>query len=121
MFSLLLARSTFSWTFSASLIQSLPIAIFLLIALWAFSKSSARFHRWLYYHLTLVHTIRDWQQHKITPLPAKIMAVTLLTPSVGFIFITTEENFHLAMALAGILSVVAFLSLPGPVPYICQD
>jgi uncharacterized membrane protein YbaN (DUF454 family) len=117
MLSLLLAGSTFAWDFSASLIQSLPITAFLLTALRAFLISTARFHRWLYYHPTLCRTIRDRQQHKAIPLPVKIMAVTLLTPSVGIIFITTEGNFGLAMTLAAILSAVAFLSIPGPVVY----
>jgi len=95
-------------------IPGLPTTVFLLTALWAFSKSSIRFHRWLYHHPTLGRTIRDWHQHKVIPLPAKIMALTLMAASVGVVFITTSGNLGLATALAAILSMVALFILTRP-------
>ncbi|MDP7456825.1 MAG: YbaN family protein [Alphaproteobacteria bacterium] len=88
-------------------IPGLPTTVFFLTALWAFSKSSVRFHRWLYHHPTLGRTIRDWHQHKVIPLPAKIMALTLMTASIGVVFVTTSWNLGLTTALVVILSMVA--------------
>ena len=99
-------------------IPGLPTTVFLLIALWAFSKSSVRFHRWLYHHPTLGRTIRDWHQHKVIPLPAKIMALTLMTASVGVVFVTTSGNLGLTTALAAILSMVGIFILTRP-SHIC--
>jgi len=56
--------------FFAIFTPGLPVTLFLLITLWAFSKSSARCRRWLYCHPTLGRTIHDWHQHKVIPLPA---------------------------------------------------
>ncbi len=82
-------------------IPGLPTTVFFLTALWAFSKSSVRFHRWLYHHPTLGRTIRDWHQHKVIPLPAKIMALTLMTASIGVVFVTTSWNFGLTTGPGG--------------------
>ncbi len=96
------------------LIPGLPTTVFLLIALWTFSKSSVRFHHWLYHHPTLGRTIRDWRSHKVILPPAKIMAVTLMTASVGVVFITTSGNLGLTMTLAAILSMVALFIVTRP-------
>ena len=82
-------------------IPGLPTTVFFLTALWAFSKSSVRFHRWLYHHPTLGRTIRDWHQHKVIPLPAKIMALTLMTASIGVVFVTTSWNLGLTAGPGG--------------------
>ncbi len=67
----------------------LPTTIFLLIALWAFSRSSPRFHRWLYEHPRLGPPLRAWHQHRVIPPRAKaaavgFMAVGLLLAAVVF-------------------------------------
>lgn len=53
----------------------MPTTIFLLAALWAFSRSSPRFHRWLYEHPRLGPPLRAWHQHRVIPPRAKIAAV----------------------------------------------
>lgn len=67
----------------------LPTTVFLLIALWAFGKSSGRFHRWLYEHPTLGATIRAWHQHRVIPRRAKLTAYATMLASllltIGFI------------------------------------
>ena len=56
----------------------MPTTVFLLIALWAFSKSSIRFHHWLYYHPRLVRTIPAWHAHGVIPARAKLFAGTMM-------------------------------------------
>lgn len=67
-------------------VPGLPTVPFLLVALWAFSKSSQRFHDWLYNHETLGPPLRDWREHGAIPARAKILAVT--TMAVSFLWIT---------------------------------
>ena len=51
----------------------MPTTVFMLIALWAFSKSSLGCHRWLFDHPTLGRGIRAKRVHGIIPVRAKVM------------------------------------------------
>ncbi len=42
----------------------LPGTVFLLIAAWAFSRSSERLHLWLFHHPRFGRTIRDWHYYR---------------------------------------------------------
>lgn len=67
-------------------VPGLPTVPFLLVALWAFSKSSERFHDWLYNHPRMGPPLRDWREHGAIPLRAKILAVA--TMLISFLWIT---------------------------------
>jgi len=58
-----------------------PTTPFMLLALWCFSKSSVRFHNWLYQHKFFGPPLQQWEQHRVIPLPAKIMSVTMMAGS----------------------------------------
>jgi uncharacterized membrane protein YbaN (DUF454 family) len=85
----------------------LPTTIFLILALWAFSKSSARFHRWLYSHPHLGRPLRDWQAHRVIPIPAKFLALTMMTLSLLFVTLFVAEGWALPLGLALVLGTVA--------------
>ncbi|OJX76815.1 YbaN family protein [Magnetospirillum sp. 64-120] len=53
----------------------LPTTPFLLLALWCFARSSRRFHSWLLNHSRFGPLLRDWEQHRVIPLRAKVVAV----------------------------------------------
>ena len=59
----------------------MPTTVFLLIPLWLFSKSSVRFHRWLYDHPRLGGPLRAWHEHRALPLPAKRAAIGMMSLS----------------------------------------
>lgn len=59
----------------------LPTTPFMLLALWCFSKSSDRFHQWLYRHHFFGPTLQQWDQNRVIPLPAKIMSVIMMLAS----------------------------------------
>jgi uncharacterized membrane protein YbaN (DUF454 family) len=67
-------------------VPGLPTVPFLLVALWAFSKSSKRLHDWLYNHPRMGPPLRDWREHGAIPLRAKILAIA--TMLVSFLWIT---------------------------------
>ncbi|MEE8515507.1 MAG: YbaN family protein [Alphaproteobacteria bacterium] len=92
----------------------MPTTIFLLIALWAFSKSSHRFHRWLYNHPTLGVTIRDWHAHRVIPVKAKILAILVMSASLTYITLFVAQGWLLPLALAAGLGAVASFILTRP-------
>ena len=57
----------------------LPTVPFLLVAAWAFARSSVRLHGWLYRNRLFGPLLRDWQEHGAIPLWAKVMAVSAMT------------------------------------------
>jgi uncharacterized membrane protein YbaN (DUF454 family) len=59
----------------------MPTTVFLLIALWCFSRSSARVQRWLYEHPRLGRSLREWHRHRVIPPKAKIAALSMMATS----------------------------------------
>ncbi len=92
----------------------MPTTIFLLIALWAFSKSSTRFHSWLYTHPTLGVTIRDWHAHRVIPVKAKILAIAVMSASLAYVTLFVAQGWLLPLALAAGLGAVATFILTRP-------
>ncbi|MEQ8449944.1 MAG: YbaN family protein [Nitratireductor sp.] len=63
------------------ILPGLPGTIFLLIALWAFSRSSERLALWLFNHPRFGRTVRAWHAERAIPRPAKIAALSMMTAS----------------------------------------
>lgn len=62
----------------------MPTTVFLLIAAWAFSRSSARWHRWLHDHHRFGPLLTCWERHRAMPRQAKVAALLTLAASYGF-------------------------------------
>ena len=62
----------------------LPTTVFLLIAAWAFSRSSQRWHRWLREHAHFGEVVRSWEEHHAMPRRAKRVAFLALAASYAF-------------------------------------
>ena len=97
-------------------VPGLPTTIFLIIALCAFTKSSKRLRIWLLNHKRFGPILRNWQEHKVVPLKAKILMVVLQT-LVVIIVQYTFDNLFITVGLAIILLMVAtyVISLPSRV------
>lgn len=61
-----------------ALLPVMPTTVFLLIALWAFGKSSPRCHQWLLNHPRFGKTLLAWEQHRAMSLRAKKCAISSL-------------------------------------------
>ncbi len=85
----------------------LPTTIFLIIALWAFSKSSLRLHRWLYSHPRFGASLRAWHAHRVIPVRAKLAAVSMMAASLTYVALFVAEGWALPMGLAAVLGAVA--------------
>lgn len=92
----------------------MPTTVFLLIALWLFSKSSARFHRWLYDHPRLGGPLRAWHAHRAIPVSAKRAAIGMMSLSWLIVVLFVADNWLLPCVLALILVPVGGYILRRP-------
>lgn len=80
----------FGWLMIATgivgiIVPGLPTTVFLIIALWAFSKSSYKFQTWLWTHKHFGPHVRDWFLYGVIPVRAKILAVFVM--KLSFIYL----------------------------------
>ena len=99
--------------FVGTFVPGIPTTIFLIIALWAFAKSSKKFHSWLLNHKRFGPILQNWESHKVVPRKAKILMVILQISAV-IIFHYSLQNIYLTAILIITLVFVAryVLSLP---------
>jgi hypothetical protein len=98
-------------------VPGIPTTIFLIIALWAFTKSSKKLRHWLLNHKRFGPILNNWQQHKVVPRRAKILMVVLMSLAV-VLFYYSLQNLYLTIGLIIILVSVAIyvISLPSKIP-----
>ena len=98
-------------------IPGLPTTIFLIIASWAFAKSSKKFHTWLLNHKRFGPILHNWQTHKVVPYRAKVLMVILQISAVIIIHYSMNNAF-ITFGLAVLLGFVAWyvILLPSKAP-----
>ena len=103
--------------FVGTFVPGIPTTIFLIVALWAFAKSSKKFHSWLLNHKRFGPILQNWESHKVVPRKAKILMVILQISAV-IIFHYSLQNIYLTVILIITLVFVAryVLSLPSELP-----
>jgi uncharacterized membrane protein YbaN (DUF454 family) len=69
----------------------LPTTPFLLLALWAFSRSSRRLYDWLYQHPRFGAPLRAWRDHRVIPLRAKFASVSAMSASMLYVSLFTPS------------------------------
>jgi len=75
-----------------AVVPGLPTTVFMLLALWAFARSSERFHDWLYHHPLFGPPLQEWHRYRVIPLRAKALAITMMAASLVYlIFFTTLD------------------------------
>jgi len=67
----------------------LPTTPLMIVALWAFSKSSERFHNWLYNHPVFGPPLQRWYEYRVIPTIAKMAAVGAMAASLAYLVIFT--------------------------------
>ncbi len=99
-------------------IPGLPSTVFLLIAVWAFSKGSPRLQRWMLEHPRFGPLIQDWFAHRVIPAPAKALAITMMAVSLAVFAVFVSEGWVM-LAVIGLCEVAAgayILTRPSRVP-----
>ena len=98
-------------------VPGIPTTIFLIIALWAFTKSSKKLRYWLLHHKKFGPILKNWQEHKVVPRRAKILMVVLMIFA-SILFYYSLQKLFLTIGLIIILVLVAIyvISLPSKIP-----
>ena len=88
------------------IVPGIPFSIFLVIAAWAFAKSSDRLHAWIYNHPWFGEFLTNWTQKQVFPTRGKYAMVTVMASSLAFLWFTTE-NIKAAAWSGGFMLLVA--------------
>lgn len=93
----------------------LPTTPFVLLAAFAFSRSSDRCHAWLLGHRVFGPLIRNWRAHGAISRPAKVAGILAMGAVVGVSVAINAPSALLAVQALVLVAVAAFvLSRPGP-------
>ncbi len=108
---------TFGWVLVAIgiigvFIPVLPTTVFLIGAVWAFTRSSRRFQKWLWYHPTFGTPLQDWYAFRVIPIKAKILAVFMMMLSVTIMVFFYQDNLLIPLYMTGAFIPIAL--------YICS-
>jgi uncharacterized protein len=96
--------------FVGAFLPVMPTTVFILIAAYAFARSSPRFYGWLLRHPTFGPLIRNWRAGRGLTTRAKITAVTMIVLTIGSSAIFFVSSLWVRILLVVIaVSVITFL------------
>ena len=82
----------------------LPTTPFLLLAAWAFVRSSPRLYAWLINHPHLGEYIRNFRENRAIPLRVKVVSVSLVWLTIGFCIVAVVEQWWWVQAALALLA-----------------
>ena len=95
----------------------IPTTPLLLVALWAFAKSSKKFHSWLINHKRFGSILQNWENHKVVPKNAKIIMVIFQIFAVIMLYWSTKSLLYSIMLAILLIFVARYvISLPSSAP-----
>lgn len=84
-------------------LPGLPTTPFLLLAAWAFHRGSRRWANWLEQHRLFGPLLRNWQQHRIIPRHAKVVAISTMLLSLGYLTFWSQVPGLAVAAIAAVM------------------
>lgn len=95
-------------------VPGLPTTPFMLLALWAFSRSSQRFHDWLYNHRLFGPPLQKWEEHKVISWPTKALSLTFMTAALVYMIVYSRLNAWMTVVVALVMAYGAYFILTKP-------
>ncbi len=92
----------------------LPTTPFMILALWAFSRSSQRFHHWLYHHPLFGPSLNRWEQYRVIPRVAKVFALTMMAASLSYLYLFVEVHWAVKGLALAVMAYGAWFILSKP-------
>lgn len=92
----------------------MPTVPFLLVAAWAFSRSSERFHRWIYTHPHFGPPLIAWNRYRVIPVPGKIVAVVGMLGSLVLVTVFVADGWLLPTLHAAAVVAISVYVLTRP-------
>ncbi len=96
------------------LLPVLPTAPFLILAVWAFSRSSPALAEKIRSHKTFGPVIRQWQDHGLIPVKAKIAAVVMMSITGTFLLLYSPAPLWLGIGVCVTMVLVAIYVVSRP-------
>ena len=94
-----------------------PTTIFMILALWAFARSSPRLHNWLLTHPRFGPTLQAWERHGAIPAWAKLLAVVSLSVSLAILAFTVHSHLVVGIVAAFFAILILYiLTRPNAAP-----
>jgi len=91
-----------------------PTTPFMLLALWGFSRSSPRFHNWLYTHRLFGPPLQQWQKFRVIPPVAKYCSVFFMLTSLVYLSLFTTTPVWIILIVAAIMAYGGWFILTKP-------
>jgi len=92
----------------------LPTTPFMLLSLWAFARSSQKFHNWLYTHRFFGPPLQQWEQYRVIPRAAKIMSISVMSLSLVLMLVYSAATLWLKLLIAALMFYGAWFILTKP-------
>lgn len=99
---------------AGAVLPGLPTTPFMLLALWAFSRSSQRFHRWLYSHKVFGPPLQQWHTDRVIPLKAKVFAIVMMVASLAWLVLFADVQAWVTGLTATVMLCGALFILSKP-------
>lgn len=114
---------TLGWVFFGlgllgAFLPVLPTTPFMLLALGMFTKSSERFHLWLYHHRIFGPPLQKWHEHRVISRKAKMLSVSMMSMSLLYVILYSPIPVWMVVLTGLLMGYGAWfvLSKPSQVP-----
>lgn len=91
-----------------------PTTPFLLVAVWAFSKSSPEMADRIRNHPVAGRFVRDWQDEGVIPVPAKLIALAMMTVMLAYLQFWSDMPGWAVIVAAAVMAGAAGYILSRP-------
>jgi uncharacterized membrane protein YbaN (DUF454 family) len=99
---------------AGAVLPLLPTVPFLLVAAWAFGKSSKRWRAWIYNQPTFGPMLMDWEHHGVIPPVGKYAAVLMMLSSFAALVMYSGAPVYVFVIVGVILTTVTGFILTRP-------